>query len=203
MFRPVTLRDEPCTRELVEGPLLEADRERAQRLGALLCGEGSEERRVDAARKQNAHGHVTDEVRAHGVPQTRSQLLDELRLLVLAQLLERCRTGKASQLETAVFPDQQMSRRELADFAEDRQRCRDRVEREERFQRVEVDLAARQGAQLGGEGKLVVGVAVIEGLDSEAVPCKYEPPVACVPDRDREHAPQTLGEAVSVLLVEM
>src|SRR6476620_5980437 len=99
---------------------------------------------------------------AHGVPQARSQLLDELRLLVLAQLLERCRPGKAAELETVVFPDQQMSRRELADFAEDRQGCRDRVEREERFQRVEVDLTARQGTHLRGEGKLVVGVAVVE-----------------------------------------
>jgi hypothetical protein len=42
-------------------------------------------------------------------------------------------------------------RRELARLAEDRQRRRDRVEGEERLERVEVDLAARQRAQLRGE----------------------------------------------------
>ena len=69
MLRPVTLRDEARTGELVERALLESDRERAQRLGALLGSQSGEERRVDAAREQNADGHVADEVCAHGVPQ--------------------------------------------------------------------------------------------------------------------------------------
>ena len=96
-----------------------------------------------------------------------------------------------------------MPRRELADLSEDRQRCGYRVEREERLQRVRVDLATGQGAQFGGKGKLALGRAVVERLDPEAVAYKHEPPPACVPDRNREHAPQPLGEAVAVLLVEV
>ena len=96
-----------------------------------------------------------------------------------------------------------MPGRELADLPEDRQRRGDRIEREERLQGVGVDLAAGQGAQLGGEGKLAVDRAVVQRLDSEAVACEHQTSPPCVPDRDCEHAPQTVDEPVAVLLVEV
>ena len=136
MLRPVALGDAARVGELVERALLEPDRERAQRLGALLGGERGEQRGVDAAGEQHADGHVADEVRAHGVAQARPQLLDELGLLVLAELLERrCRPREALRRSTrTVLPDQQVPGRELASLAEDRQRRGDRVEREERLE---------------------------------------------------------------------
>ncbi len=79
----VALRHEPRVGELVEAPLLEADRERAQRLRRLLGRERREHRGVDAAREEHADRHVGDEVRADRVAQARPQLLDELRLLVV------------------------------------------------------------------------------------------------------------------------
>src|SRR5439155_16887163 len=53
VLRAVTLRNESCVGELVERTLLEADRERAQGLGALLRCKRREERGVDAAREQD------------------------------------------------------------------------------------------------------------------------------------------------------
>ncbi len=96
-----------------------------------------------------------------------------------------------------------MAGRELANLTEDRQRRRDRVEGEKRFQRVGIDLAARQSAKLGGESELVIDCAVVEGLDPEAIAGEHEPAPSPVPERDREHASQPLGEGVAVLLVQM
>ena len=96
-----------------------------------------------------------------------------------------------------------MPRGQLADVAEDRVRRGDRVEREERLERVGVDLAARQRAQLGREAQLAADVPVVERLDPVAVAREHEAAARGVPDRDREHPAQPLGEAGAVLLVEM
>ena len=96
-----------------------------------------------------------------------------------------------------------MPGRELADVAEDRVRRRDRVEGEERLERVEVDLAARQRPQLRREAQLVAAVPVVERLDPVAVAREHEAAPPRVPDRDREHPAQPLGEAEPVLLVEV
>src|SRR5215210_3318189 len=96
-----------------------------------------------------------------------------------------------------------MPRGQLAHLAENRQRCRDRVEGEERFECVQVDLAPRKRAQLGGEGKLTSLCAVVERLDAEAVTREHEPAAARIPDRDREHAAEALGESISVFFVEV
>ena len=146
----VTLRNAPGVFELVEGALLEADRERAQGLGALLGCQRGEECRVHAAGKENADRNVADEMGAHRVAHPRTQFLDELCLFVVSQLLDgnRCGTCEPLQPDAPVLPQQKMSRRQLAHLTEDRQRRRDRVEGEERFERIEVDLAARQRSEL-------------------------------------------------------
>src|SRR5205085_7530150 len=97
-------------------------------------------------------------------------------------------------------PRKDMSRRELAAIAEDRQRRGNRVEGEERLERVEVDLAARERAQLGRERELAAHVPVQERLDPEAVAREQEPTRAApVPERDREHPAQPAREVVAVL----
>ena len=92
---------------------------------------------------------------------------------------------------------------QLAHVPEDRQRPRDRVEREEGLERVEVDLAARQRAQLGGELEPARDDAVEQRLDPEAIAGEDEAAASGIPDRDREHAAQALRESRPVLLVEM
>ena len=94
-----------------------------------------------------------------------------------------------------------MTGRQLARAREDRERRRHGVEREKPLERVEVDLTARQRAQLRRELEPVVLDAVVERLDPVAVARQHQPALASVPDRDREHAAQPLGERQAPLLV--
>ena len=181
--------------------LLEADRERAHRLRALLRRERRERAGVDAAREQHADRDVGDEVRAHRVAQPRTALLDELGLVGVVPRRQRPGPGVPLELDAPVLPGEHVTRRELADLAEDRERRRDRVEGEERLERVEVELARRQRVELGGERELAADVAVVERLDPEPVAREHEPSPRRVPDRDREHPAQPLREPEAPLLV--
>ena len=58
----IALRDQSRVGELVEGVFLEADRERAQRLRALLLRERRQQAGVDPAGEEHAHGNVAHEV---------------------------------------------------------------------------------------------------------------------------------------------
>ena len=205
VLRPVPLRDEPRVTELVEGALLEADRERPQRLRALLGRERGERRRIDSAREQHPDRHVRDEMRAYRVPQPRAKLLGEEHRVLAAHVACRDRRRPREPLEPrlAPLPDEQMSGRKLPRAAEDRERRRDRVEGEERLERIEVDFASGQRAQLGGERQADALRSVVERLDPEAVARQDEPTLPTIPDRDSEHAPQPLGKSVAQLLVEV
>ena len=150
----------------------------------LVGRERGEHARVDAAGEQHADRHVADEVRAHRVAQPRAELLDELGL-VLAPT-SRCRRG-AGPREALELDACRLATRargpggSLRVLPEDRLRRRHRVEREERLERVEVDLAARQRAQLGRERELAGDGAVVERLDPVAVAREHEPALASRP----------------------
>ncbi len=199
--RPVALRDGAGAGELVERRLLEADRERAHRLRRLLGGERGERARVDAAGEQHADGNVGDQMRAHGVAQAGAALLDELGLVLAVPGRERARAREARDRHLAVVPGQRVAGRELLDVDEDRERRRHAVEREERVQRVEADVAVLQRVELRGEAELAAVQPVGERLDPEAVAREHEPAPRRVPDGDREHAAQALPEPVAPLLV--
>ena len=206
MVRAVSLRDEARVRALVEAPLGEPDRERVHRLRRLLRRERGEERRVDAAGEEHADRHVREQVRAHRVAHARAQLLHELGLVVVAQLLFARGGRPRVPLDARVaslLPREEVAGGQLAHVAEDRVRRRDRVEGEEGFERVEVDLAARQGAQLGRELERAAGRAVVERLDPVRVAREHEAAAPLVPDRDREHPAQPLRELEAVLLVQV
>ncbi len=206
VVRVVPLCDAARVGALVEASLREPDRERVHRLGGLLRGERREERRVDAAREEHADGNVGEQVRPHRVAHACAQLLHQLRLVVVAQLGLMHRRGMGVALDAhvaALLPHEQMPCRELAHVAEDRVRRGDGVEGEERLERVEVDLAARQGAHLRRELERAAGCAVVERLDAVAVAREHEPARALVPDRDREHPAQPAREVEAVLLVQV
>ncbi len=171
MARAVPIGDQSCVGELVEAALLEADREGPDWLRALGGRERGQGRRVDAAGEEDADRHIRNEVGPHGVAESSAQLLDQLGLVLEANLVrrDRCRPGKARELEPAVLPGEDMSRWELPDLAKDRQGRRDAVEGEEAFDGIEVDLAPRKRPQLGRERELAVCLPVIERLDPEAV----------------------------------
>ena len=201
----VPLGDQARVGALVEAPLCETDRERVHRLRRLLSRERCKRRRVDAAGEEDADRDVREEMCPHRVAKPRPELLDELRLVAVAQLGGHRRAGPRVPLERdrAVLPDEHVPGGQLPDVAEDRVRRGDRVEGEERLEGVEVDLAARQRPHLRREAELVADVAVVERLDPVAVAREYEPTPPRVPDRDREHPAQPLGEAGPVVLVEM
>src|SRR5581483_6013348 len=113
---------------------------------------------------------------------------------------QRPRPGEAPQLRAAVLPLEDVPGRELPDLAEDRERGRDRVEREERLDRVRVERALRQRVELRRERELVARDAVVERLDAEAVACEHERSLTRVPDGDCEHAAQALCEVEPPLL---
>ena len=102
-----------------------------------------------------------------------------------------------------LLPDEHMAGGQLADVAEDRVRGRNRVEGEKRLESVEVDVAARERAELRRELERAARVAVIERLDAVAVAGEHEAPPLRVPERNREHAAQAPRELGAVLLVEM
>ena len=96
-----------------------------------------------------------------------------------------------------------MARGKLPRVAEDRVGRRNRVEREECLERVEIDLAARKCAQLGRELEHAARVAVVERLDAEAVARQHETSRLRVPDCHREHSAEAPHVFRSVALVEM
>jgi hypothetical protein len=60
-----------------------------------------------------------------------------------------------------------------------------------------------QGAEVGGERERVPALPVDEGLDPEPVAREDEAAPPNVPDRDREHPPQALGEVDADLLIQV
>src|SRR3954464_3710972 len=202
MLCAVAPRKETRVRELVEGPLLEPDRKGAQRLGRFSRSERGEQCRIDAAGQEHSDGDVADEMGADGIAQTRAQFLDELRLVVFP-FFEGMRPREPLEAHGAVFPDEQMPGGELACLTEDGKRRWDGVEREKRLECVQIDLAARERAQLRCECQLIVGGAVVQRLDSEAVAREYETAARRIPDGDGEHPAQASGEAFAVLFLEM
>ena len=201
MDRAVALRDGAGSLELVERRLLEADRERAHGLRRLLGGERRQRAGVHAPGEQHADGNVGDQVRAHRVAQSRAALFEQLGLVVVAARLERAGAREALDRHAAVVPRERVTGAQLADVLEDREWRGDDVERQERLECVEVDVAVLERVELRRERELAVHVAIREWLDPEAVACERQPPYACVPHGDGEHAAQPLPEARAPLFV--
>ena len=201
MARAVQARHGAGSGELVERLLGEADRERPHGLRALLRRERGQRPRVDAAGEQDAHRDVRDEMRADRVAQARAALLHELGLVAPVPRRQRARPRVPLERGAALLPGQHVARGQLPDLPEDRQRRRDRVEGEERVERLEIEVAPRQRVELRRERELTADVPVVERLDAEAVAGEHEAAERRIPDRDREHAAQTLDEAEPPLLV--
>ena len=125
---PVAARDQPRLLELVEGALLEADRERLHPPAALLGGQRGQRGGVDAAREQHAHRDVGDQVRADGVAQPLAQLGGEHASRSRRSAPAGTGTGRAQRRSsTRSPPASQLSQwpgGSLRTLAEDRQRRR-------------------------------------------------------------------------------
>ena len=99
-----------------------------------------------------------------------------------------------------------MAGHQLPDGGERRQRARDEAERQERVDRLVVQIGGNEPArehalQLGPEDEEVADLRVVERLDPQAVACQHRPPLATVPEREAEHPaelPRKLGARVFV-----
>ena len=147
----VPLRDQPGRLTLVEVPLVEPDRERADRAGALLCREGRERGRVDAAGKQHADGNVGDQMCANGVAKPIKELDGERFFVLGAHRLGRDGGRSGVLLDahvltaSALFPNEHVSREELSGLREDGHRSGHEAEREKCLESVEIDFAREVG----------------------------------------------------------
>ena len=95
VVRAVAVGHQARRSALVEAALLEADRERLHALGPFQRRKRGQERRVDAAGKEDADGHVGDEVRPHGVAKPLAELLGELGLAFAARVAGSTGRGRA------------------------------------------------------------------------------------------------------------
>jgi hypothetical protein len=210
MVGAVSLRDEPRPVELVEGALFEPDREGADLVAAFGGGEGGERAGVDPAREEHPNRNVGDQMRADGVAEPAAELLGERLLIFGPELIGwgRRRSRVSADRHLSPLGDQEVPGRQLPRLLEDRQGCRDRIEGEERLERVGIDLAgetglAEQRLQLRCKRERSIRDPVVEGLDPEAVSGEHDPALTRVPERDREHPPQILDERRSTLLIEV
>ncbi len=205
MLRRIALGDGARVATLVVALVGEADRERADGLRRRLRHEADDDARVDAAREQRAQRHVGDQAAADGRFDALADEREPVALALRPELLELRVPLKANR---AVLRDEHVPRRQLLDALETRP-ARDVLEREVRVDRDRVDLTrhprqAQQRLQLGGERERAVReLRPQERLLADSVASEHEAFARLIPERDREHPRQVLGEPRPVLLVQV
>src|SRR6185437_8523110 len=105
-------------------------------------------------------------------------------------------------------PAERVAREQLADSLEERLLAGHEPGGEELGQHLGIergrDAPGREDRlDLGGEQQLVARPRPVQRLDAEAVARQEEPPLAAVPDREREHPLEALDAALALLLVEV
>ena len=149
-------------------------------------------------------GTSESEVRADRVAEPRAQLLDQLGLVVVAQLVERGpgprealgRASPSSQTSTCPAGSLRVSRKIVSGAG---------IELKARNASSASRSISPRGRARSSEANssVAAGDAVVERLDPVAVSGEHEPPLARVPERDREHPAQPPREVEPVLLVEV
>src|SRR5262249_49557259 len=200
VFGPQSLRGQRRPRRLVEALLQEADRERSERL-LVPGGERGDGGRVDAAGEEDAHRHVGDQP-------LRDRLVEQIEELlpgVGGRVRQRRRyLPVPAQPEAALVEDRHVRGRQLADVLVDAQGRRQVLAGEVLDQRFRVERARHatvcdQRLQLGGEDAPVILYKIVERLLAQPVPRQHQLARPRVPDREREHAVDVLGELLPPL----
>ena len=193
-------------RYLGEILLLEADRERLDRLRADLAHDRDHRRRIDAARQERPERHVRHQPHLHRFEQVVAQLLDEVLRRALARLEAQVPVALLGQL--AVLEHGDAARRQLA-HPRDRGEVRRHVaERQVGVHRARIGAAldvavGEQRLQLRRERQPALADVEEERLLAEAIAPQHQPPPRRVPNREREHAAHLADERRSVQPVEL
>ena len=199
-------------RRFVEGRIAEPDRETIDVARAELRHHRRHRARVDAAREEDAHRHVADELAANGRLENRPQPFGVLPERPAAGALHFA----CAQVDVpvAVDPDpsvglpprEEVTRWQLGDPLEDGARAGHVLEREVVVERHGVELGRDPGCchdrfQLRAKNEPAWLGHVVERLDPHPVTRQQQGPLLTVPDGESEHAVEALDEAVTPLLV--
>jgi hypothetical protein len=191
VLRVEVLRDGPRMFQLVELRLVEADRERLDGPAGGLRHQPDDEARVDPAGEERAQRHVADHVRPYGVGQHGTQRARGVGLAA-AKRLGGADLPVLDDVGAAVFPPQEVARRQLAHAFEERSIARRVQKREVVVERLQVELPIDRS---GGEERLDLGPEVepaaplrkMKRLDARAVARQQQRAPRAVPQRDPEH----------------
>ncbi len=187
----------------------EAHREGLDGLAHVPPHERDDQARVEAAAQHGAERHVAHEAHAHGLVELLEQQLGPFVRRARDRVRRRRRIAPPALDRGAPARDHQpLTRLQLPDLPERRHRSRHVSEGQVGGYRLRVELIAHQaagqdGLQLGAEHHDVADQRVVEGLDPQAVADQHSAPLGAVPDRQREHPAQPLGECGTVVLVEV
>ena len=201
--------DEAGVGELVaRARLLEPDGEGLHGPVHLLRHQRDDQARVEPAAEHRAERHVAHQPHPHRLLELRDQPLAPL--LDAAAALERGLriAPEPPLLDRAVLDHEDAAGLELLHGG---QRCRRRgeePEREERVDRLVVEVARdeparEQALELGREDERVAADGVVDRLDPEPVARDHTATANLVPDGDPEHPAQLLREHRPVLLVQV
>ena len=189
----------------VELVVIETNRERF--VGHEACGDVA---RIDAARKEAAHLHVGDAVRAHAFMHHFIELVDvflerlvDFREIAIPIAAHIHRVGGQVVSEA-------MRGRQLVHALEERFVGRGELQREIRTQRIVVhglvELRVREEAlDLAAEHQAaaIFGLGVIKRLDAENIASAEQAILLLIPDNERIHATKLVDDFLAPLLVAM
>ncbi len=182
---------------------LEADREAEHRHVGVLGHVGQHQRRVDAARQEQAVGHVGPAVHAHRVGECCVDGVEGGVLVLRQRPADRQRKAAPALDDAAVDHRDGLARQHALDALEHGVAAGGEAQLQELVagrcvQRPRRQPGADQRARLGGEREAVVALDVVQRLDAERVARQHEPAVGRIVQRDRVHAAQALGEVEPV-----
>ena len=194
-------------RQLVEGRILEPDRERRDGARDLLAHEREHGRRVEAAGEEHADRHVAHEVASHRVGEEVAERLDAVangELLGLARVLE---PPVGVHLDAALVGHQQMARHHLLDALVAGERrghvTEGQVVVEGLEVRLAIDVGGHQRLQLRREQQLVRIGTEVQRLDAQPVTPDDQAAPPRIPEGEGEHASQVGREVELVVLVQV
>jgi hypothetical protein len=196
-------------RRLVEGPVLEADRERLDAVRRHVIGHHRDHRAgVDAAGQEDAERHIAHEPQPHGFGQPAAQLFGILGLAAARTRGCEAHVPVTLHRAPAAFPQERVRRRQLVDAGEDTVRGRHVLVAQILGETACIDVARagrmlQERLELGTKEQLTPGVGPVERLLAHAVARQEECLALRVPDREREHAVQFRDAVRTVLFPEM